>query len=95
MKHRGEILNLKEEDFFDSNGKIKFPVITYKEFIQDWLPKDIVNEKERQYWYKKEMRKAEKLYERFFPNFEIPKGENASLIEQGIKPLEEHGRPIK
>lgn len=95
MKHRCEILNLKKEDFLDTNGKIKFPVITYKEFIQDWLPEDIIDEKQRQYWYKKVMRKSKWLYERFFPDFEIPEGENAVLLVQGIEPIEEHGMLIK
>ena len=95
MRHRGEVLNLKKEDLLNSDGTIKFPAINYKEFIENWLPKDILLEREKQYWYKKEMAKARKLYEKYFPDFEIPQGENAALIAQGIEPLEEHGRPLK
>lgn len=94
MKHRGEILNFKKQEMIMPNGEIKFPLISYQEFIENWLPKDITEEKERQYWYKKEIKKSYRLYEKYFPDFEIPKGENAALIAQGIKPLEEHGRPI-
>ena len=94
MKHRGEILNITKEEMIASDGKIKYPLVTYIEFIENWLPKDIIDERERQYWYKKEIKKSHRLYEKYFPDFEIPKGENAALIAQGIKPLEEHGRPI-
>ena len=41
------------------------------------------------------MAKVKILYKRYFPDFEIPKGENAPLIAQGIMPLEQNGRPIK
>ena len=95
MKHRGEILNLKKEEMLTSDGKIKYPLVSYQEFIENWLSKDITDERERQHWYKKEIKKSHRLYEKYFPDFKIPKGENAALIAQGIRPIEEHGRVIE
>ena len=87
---------LKKEDLMDEKGNPKYPWITFERFINDYLPSEYESENDRmiQRLYKHTLRRTVLHFKSLFPDFEIPKGENAALIAQGIKPLEQHGRPI-